>query len=75
MRYKYKLRDINKTHWIDVPKMIAQNCDVSIQTAYNYINTKAEERFSIPSDHLRIIASILNMTMEDLFTEKVQIHA
>lgn len=49
---------------------LCQICQVSRQTMYRWMNILMHQEQSIPADHLRVIASYLEVSMEDLFKKE-----
>lgn len=71
-KYSIKVRlveqnlEINELH----SYLISRGCKVTITTLSKYLNQKYGSDKSIPADILKQIASFLDTTMEDLYTNK-----
>jgi len=65
--YKYKLLQLIESGKISI-KDIQTKCHVSNRTVYYWVNLKEDDQPSIPSDKLKIIAEMAQMSMDDLYT-------
>lgn len=66
---KYNIKALLAYKSISVEE-ISQVCRVSRQTVYRWISILKDQDQSIPADHLRVIASYLEVSMEDLFKKE-----
>jgi len=55
---------VNKITYMD----IATKCQVHLMTVYKWVKIDENDTTSIPSDSLKKIAEIFNVTMEELYT-------
>lgn len=69
---KYNLKAIMADKSISQDE-ICQVCRVSRQTVYRWMNILMDSDQSIPADDLRVIASYLDVTMEDLFKKQDEV--
>lgn len=69
---KYRIKGLLADKSIGVDE-ISQVCRVSRQTMYRWMNILMDSDQSIPADDLRVIASYLEVTMEDLFKKQDEV--
>lgn len=74
MNLKYSIRTLllhlpGKNSFTQNKYLLCAALDISERTLDRWINTKREERFSIPSDHLFLIADFFKCTIEALLTQ------
>ena len=76
--FKYKIKEyfdsLPHGDYLLGKKNLPKALGINKRTFEKYIYTKINEKYSMPADHLRIVANFFQCTMEELFNAAPELH-